>query len=65
MPLLNVKMLSGRSLEQKQELSQALTRETARILGIGPEHIAVVIDEYPPEHWWIAGVPNAGKGLKK
>jgi 4-oxalocrotonate tautomerase len=55
MPFINVKMLSGRSQEQKRELAEVITKEVVRILKIKPEVVEVVIDEYPPQNWASAG----------
>lgn len=55
MPYVNVKMIEGRSLEQKRELAEVLTREVVRILNVKPEVVELVIDEYPRENWAHAG----------
>lgn len=55
MPFINVKMIAGRSLEQKRELAEVLTREVVRILNVKPEVVELVIDEYPRENWASAG----------
>jgi len=55
MPIINVKMIAGRSLEQKRELAEVLTREVVRILNVKPEVVEFVIDEYPRENWSSAG----------
>lgn len=55
MPFINVKMIAGRSQEQKRELAEVLTRETVRILNVKPEVVELVIDEYPRENWASAG----------
>jgi 4-oxalocrotonate tautomerase len=55
MPFVNVKMIAGRSLEQKRELAEVLTREVVRILNVKPEVVELVIDEYPRENWASAG----------
>ncbi|MEQ8236906.1 MAG: tautomerase family protein [Syntrophomonadaceae bacterium] len=55
MPIINVKMIAGRSLEQKRELAEVLTREVVRILNVKPEVVELVIDEYPRENWSSAG----------
>jgi 4-oxalocrotonate tautomerase len=54
-PFVNVKMIAGRSLEQKRELAEVLTREVVRILNVKPEVVELVIDEYPRENWASAG----------
>lgn len=61
MPVINVKMASGRSQEIKQELVAALTREAARILDVEPEWITIIIDEYPRDNWASGGELHAVK----
>ena len=48
-------MATGRTIEQKRELAAALTRETSRVLGLDPERITVVIEEFPRENWATGG----------
>lgn len=55
MPFVNVKMIEGRSLDQKRELAEVLTREVVRILNVKPEVVDLVIEEYPRENWAHAG----------
>lgn len=55
MPIIQIKMLEGRSVEQKRELAEVLTRETVRILNIKPEVVEMVIQEYPRTDWASAG----------
>jgi 4-oxalocrotonate tautomerase len=55
MPIINIKMIAGRSQEQKKELVNVLTRETGRILEVEPESISIVIDEYSRDNWASAG----------
>lgn len=61
MPFINVKMIAGRSLEQKRELAEVLTREVVRILNVKPEVVELVIEEYPRENWSSAGKLYADK----
>jgi 4-oxalocrotonate tautomerase len=68
MPFINVKMVEGRTMEKKQELVEALTREVVRILDVEPEWVTVVIDEYPRSNWASAGQLHAikyGEGFGK
>jgi len=55
MPFVNVKMLAGRTQEQKRELAEVLTREVVRILNVKPEVVDVLIEEHPPQNWASAG----------
>jgi len=68
MPFINVKMAEGRTLEQKKELAEALTREAVKILDVKPEWVTVVIDEYSRENWATAGQLHSiiyGEGFGK
>ena len=56
MPFINVKMLAGRSTEQKRELVEALTQALVDTCGADREGTTVVIDEYEREHWAKGGV---------
>ena len=55
MPIIRVEMWTGRSLEQKRELVEVLSRETARISGCGIESVYVIIDEVSKDNWGAGG----------
>lgn len=55
MPIIKVEILEGRSREQKRELAQVLTKETARIIKVNEASIFVVIDEVTKENWAVGG----------
>ncbi len=55
MPIIRIEMLEGRSVAQKQELVEVLSRETARITGCSLEVITVVIEDVKRENWGAAG----------
>lgn len=55
MPIIRVEMWTGRSLEQKRELVDVLSRETARISGCGIESVYVIIDEVSKDNWGAGG----------
>ena len=55
MPVIRVEMLAGRSVAQKRELVEVLTRETARIAGTNPASIFVVIEDVAKENWGAGG----------
>lgn len=56
MPIVSVKMLEGRTKEQKAELAQELTSCVSRILGVEAERITCLIEEVPPTGWARGGV---------
>jgi len=56
MPVIQITMSQGRSVEQKRELIQVLTKETARIMKTRDEKIRILIYEVSKENWGNAGV---------
>ncbi len=56
MPVIQVTMSQGRTVEQKRELVSVLTREAARILKTREQTIRVLIYEVSKENWGDAGV---------
>jgi len=55
MPIIRLEMLAGRTIAQKRELVEVLTRETARIAGSSPASIFVVIEDVAKENWGAGG----------
>ncbi|HET9069689.1 MAG TPA: tautomerase family protein [Amaricoccus sp.] len=55
MPFIEVSLTSGRSTAQKRELSEAVTRETARILGIPPSAVWIVFNDVDKTDWATGG----------
>ena len=55
MPIISIELLEGRSVDQKRELVETLTRETARIAGCSLESIYVVIEDVKKENWGAGG----------
>lgn len=56
MPLITVKMLDGRTQEQKRKLVKAITDAMVEICNAKPEGTSVVIEEVTREHWATGGV---------
>ena len=56
MPFVSVKMLDGRSSDQKRRLVQAITDAMSDICDAKPEGTMVVIEEVPRDHWAVGGV---------
>lgn len=59
MPVIQVTMSHGRTVEQKRELVQVLTREAARILKTKEDAVRILIYEVSKENWGNAGVLGA------
>jgi 4-oxalocrotonate tautomerase len=56
MPVIQITISSGRSVEQKRELVEVLTKETARIMKTSEEKVRILIYEVSKENWANAGV---------
>ncbi|MBN3787314.1 tautomerase family protein [Burkholderia sp. Ac-20353] len=59
MPIIHLEMLSGRTHQQKSELAEALTRETARIARCAISDVQVVINEVDRSLWAVGGALGA------
>jgi 4-oxalocrotonate tautomerase len=55
-PLIVVKMLEGRSVEQKRRLVREMTAVVAKYTGAPEEQVDVIIEDYPKENWAKGGV---------
>lgn len=55
MPIIRVEMYEGRTIEQKRELAEVLTRESCRILRCSPDQVHVVIENISKENWALGG----------
>jgi len=56
MPVIQITISEGRSVEQKRELVKVLTRETARIMKTQVEKVRILIYEVSKENWGNAGI---------
>jgi 4-oxalocrotonate tautomerase len=55
MPFIRVDWFPGRTLKQKRELAEVLTREFARIAKCKPETINFIFTEVSREDWGRSG----------
>ncbi|HZA42907.1 MAG TPA: 2-hydroxymuconate tautomerase family protein [Nitrososphaeraceae archaeon] len=56
MPVIQITMSKGRTVEQKRELVQKITEVSARILKTKNEKIRILIYEVEGENWADAGI---------
>lgn len=56
MPLVILKMLEGRSLEQKRLLARELTDVVVEHAGTTADQVDVIIEDCPREDWAKGGV---------
>jgi 4-oxalocrotonate tautomerase len=55
MPYVTVKMLEGRTEEQKRALCEKVTVAVAETTGAPAENVVVFIEEMPKNHYAVAG----------
>ena len=55
MPFVNVKITTGATTEQKQELIAQMTQVLVDVLGKNPASTHVVIEEIGPDSWGVGG----------
>lgn len=51
MPHIVVKMIEGRSAEQKQALTAEITQVLMSVLGSRDESVSVAIEDFPADRW--------------
>ncbi|MFT5368853.1 MAG: 4-oxalocrotonate tautomerase [Candidatus Latescibacterota bacterium] len=55
MPFVNVKMLEGRTHDQKKQLVQAITDALVDICGAKADTTMIVVEDVPSDHWARGG----------
>lgn len=55
MPIANILMIEGRTLEQKQALIRTVTVAIAESLGVKADRVRVIVQEVPRENWGVGG----------
>ena len=61
MPFVVVKMIEGRSVEQKRRLVKELTSVVVKYTGVTEDQVHVVIEDYAKENWAAGGTLLADK----
>lgn len=68
MPIITVSLAKGRTEEQKQQFVEAMTIEAVKKLGVEPEWVTVIFNEYERENWASGGTLHSikfGQGYGK
>nr|WP_296743899.1 2-hydroxymuconate tautomerase family protein [Mesorhizobium sp.] len=55
MPIIRVEMFSGRTVEQKRQLSKALTESFISVCGGKPQSVHIIIEDVAKGDWAIGG----------
>ncbi|MCL6572944.1 MAG: 4-oxalocrotonate tautomerase family protein [Bacillus sp. (in: Bacteria)] len=65
MPIIQIHLIEGRSLELKRQLISEVTEAVSKTLGNSPESIRVFLQEIPEENWGVAGTSIKDKKSNK
>lgn len=65
MPLIQVTIIEGRTVEQKNSFFEKVTAVAVETLNVKKAQVRVVINEVPATHWAIGGVNKANIDAKK
>ncbi|NQY87624.1 MAG: 4-oxalocrotonate tautomerase [Gammaproteobacteria bacterium] len=65
MPLIQVTIIEGRTLEQKNSFFEKVTAVAVETLNVKEAQVRVVINEVPATHWAIGGVSKANIDANK
>lgn len=55
MPFVSIKMLEGRSKEQKKRLIKSVSNSVAESLNIDEKNVWVVVEDFPKDEWGLGG----------
>jgi len=55
MPVVTVQIYEGRTLEQKRELAEAITRAMVEIAKSSADSVNIIIQDVPRTNWAVAG----------
>jgi 4-oxalocrotonate tautomerase len=55
MPIITIQLIEGRTVEQKRELVEAITKEVCRIAKVGPEAVTIIMQDIATHNLGKAG----------
>ena len=56
MPIIQVNLMAGRSVDQKRKVVQEITNAVVKSLDVPPDAVRVILQEMSKENYAIAGV---------
>ncbi|MCG7335830.1 2-hydroxymuconate tautomerase family protein [Sporosarcina sp. ACRSM] len=57
MPIIQVQVIKGRSVEQIRDFIAHVTEVAAKDLEVNPEQVRVIVTEIEDTHWGAGGLP--------
>ncbi len=65
MPIIQVNLLEGRTVQQKRSMIAAVTEAVVESLGVNPGSVRIIINEMIPEHYAVSGLSAGEHALEK
>jgi 4-oxalocrotonate tautomerase len=59
MPFVNIRLVDGRSQQQKDEISKRVTDAISELLQLSRDDIWVVFEDIPAEDWYVGSTTVA------
>jgi 4-oxalocrotonate tautomerase len=59
MPFVNIRLVEGRSQQQKDEISKRVTDAISEVLQLSKDDIWVVFGDVPAEEWYVGSTTVA------
>ncbi|GAB0170888.1 2-hydroxymuconate tautomerase [Lysinibacillus sp. CTST325] len=59
MPIVQIQLLEGRSVEQKKKIIQEVTATIVQTAQVPKDSVRVILIEVPPIHWGTGGKTKA------
>jgi len=59
MPFVNIRLIEGRSQQQKDEISKRVTDAISEVLQLPKDDTWVVFEDIPAEGWYVGGTTVA------
>lgn len=56
MPIVQIELLEGRTVEQKREMAKEVADAICRTLGVGPEAVRIIMRDMKRENYATGGV---------
>jgi 4-oxalocrotonate tautomerase len=55
MPVVQVHLKEGRTVEQKRQLVEKISQDLVEICGSNPQRIHIIITDVPADNWGVEG----------
>ena len=65
MPIIEMHLLEGRTVEQKRKVVGAITHAVVEALGVKAEQVRILITEHGAENFSVAGVTAGEREARK